>query len=67
MKIPDNIIEIFETEINGYEYGESTLTVHRRGSNIRYTIGRERTFLHDTCSKELKKNVRKESNTVKCN
>jgi hypothetical protein len=53
MTIPKDVIKFLETEVNCFEYGEATLTVHRRGSNIRYTIGRERTFLHDTYLKEV--------------
>jgi|ABDH01.1.fsa_nt_gi hypothetical protein len=48
MNIPQDVIKILETEIDGMEYGLATLTIHRRGSNIRYTIGRERSFLEDT-------------------
>jgi len=47
MKIPKDVIKILETEIEGMEHGLATLTIHRRGSNIRYTIGRERSFLED--------------------
>ena len=48
MTIPKDVIKILETEIDGFEFGEATLTVYRRGQNTRYTIGRERSFLEDT-------------------
>jgi len=63
MTIPTDVIKILETEIDGMEYGLATLTIHRRGSNIRFTIGRERSFLDDkylkgfgeSCSKNGKR------------
>jgi len=53
MNIPQDVIKILETEIDGMEYGLASLTIHRRGSNIRYTIGRERSFLEDTYLKGI--------------
>jgi hypothetical protein len=48
VKIPKDVLQILETEIDGMDFGEATLTVYRRGKNTRYTIGRERSFLEDT-------------------
>jgi hypothetical protein len=53
MKIPKDVIAILESEVDGMEYGEATLTVYRRGQNTRYTIGRERSFLEDTYLKGI--------------
>ena len=53
MNIPMDVIKILETEIDDMEFGLATLTIHRRGSSIRYTIGRERSFLEDTYIKGI--------------
>jgi hypothetical protein len=51
MTIPQDVIKILETEIDGIEYGEAVLTIFRRGQNTRYAIGRERSFLENTIQK----------------
>jgi hypothetical protein len=47
MTIPKEIIKILETEAGGFEHGEVTLTIHRRGFKTRYTVGRKRSFIEE--------------------
>jgi hypothetical protein len=51
VKIPRDVIKIFETEIDGVSHGSVTLTVHLRDNHPRFTIGRERSFLPSTLAK----------------
>ena len=62
MTIPEDVIKLLETEVDGFEYGEATLTVYRRGQNTRYTIGRERSFLDDTYQKGIDESCLKNKN-----
>jgi len=51
VKIPNDVLSIFEAETDGLDFGEITLTVHLRDGNPRYTIGRERSIFSPTLTK----------------
>jgi hypothetical protein len=45
MKIPDDVLAVFESETEGLNFGEVTLTVYLRDGKPRYVIGRQRSIM----------------------
>jgi len=51
MKIQKDVIRLLETELDGLEFGQATLTVHMKEGNPRYEISRTRSIHKDTLAK----------------
>jgi|TergutMp193P3_1026864.scaffolds.fasta_scaffold01110_18 hypothetical protein len=51
MKIQKDVIRLLETELDGLEFGQATLTVHMKEGNPRYEISRTRSIHKDTLLK----------------
>jgi hypothetical protein len=54
MKLPPDVLAIFETELDGLECGVVSLTIHLRDNHPRYTISREQSLLPETLTKGWK-------------